>query len=572
MPTYLITAPDGRKFRVTGQGSRDDALRQVQASYQSETQPDDGAAREARMAQLRAQNPGEYDPGSKDFQQRFGPVAGRSFAQNFGEGVGKSFVDTGRGLKQLVVETGDALNIISPSMNDLVRGETPTQRLRREASEIAARDAPLMRTAGGVTGYIGGNLAQLAVPVGGVTAKSASLAGRFGTGALIGAALANTQPVTAEQTRLGNTMLGAAAGAGGEAVSAGIGKLVSPSARVSPEVAALAQKADDLGIPLRAEQVTGSRPLAGVSAALDTIPFSGRDAAREAQRAAFNRAVARTFGENTDNLTTAVKNGQARLGARYDAILKNNPVSVDAQFTTDLARVVQDAQSELTDTQMNVLLKQVQNIQQAGANGQINGQAAYNLKKILDRIGKSQDSSLSYHAGELRNALMEAVDRSMPAQVAKQFADTRAQYANLISVRRLLKAGADGGVTPARLSNVKNLRGDLKDVADVGATFLREPFGNSGTANRIIGASLLGGTGAGYLGGTGLGGLLEPATLGAASATIGTARAANALLGSRPVVNNILYGIPGVQPLLPHTNRLLPLLGASGAAGAIASQ
>lgn len=512
---------------------------------------------------LKAENPGEYDPSSKAYQAKYGPVSGRSFAQNFGEGVGKAFVDTGRGVRQLAIEAGDKLNLVSPTMTDLVRGETPTQRVRREASETAAQDAPLMRTAGGVTGYIGGQLAQTAVP-GGALPRAASFGARLVQAGATGGALANLQPVTAEQSRLANTALGAGGAMLGESVATGIGALASKSSKVTPEIQQLAEEAQRRGIPLRAEQVSGSRPLAGISAATDMIPFSGRDAARQAQRAGFNRAVANTFGENTDNLATAVRQGQARLGAQYDAILKTNPVRMDPQFTNDLQGVVQNAATELTDAQMAPLLKQVQNIQQAGAAGQIDGQAAYNLKKILDRIGKSNDTSLAYHAGELRAALMSALDRSMPPNVAQEFAQTRAQYANLISVRRLLKAGADGGVTPAALGNVKNLRGDLKTVADIGSQFLKEPFGNSGTANRLVGAGLLGGAG--------VAGLMEPTTLLATGATIGTARGANALLQSQPAVNYLLYGSPTMQRALPYTNTLLPLLGAAGAAGTIASQ
>lgn len=38
MPTYLVTAPDGRKFRVAGEGTQEDALAQVQAQYQQQSQ------------------------------------------------------------------------------------------------------------------------------------------------------------------------------------------------------------------------------------------------------------------------------------------------------------------------------------------------------------------------------------------------------------------------------------------------------------------------------------------------------------------------------------------------------
>lgn len=550
MPTYLITAPDGRKFKVTGEGSRDAALAHIQSTYQAAPKPD-----------LKAQDPSEYDPNSQAFQDKYGPVAGRSFAQNFTEGVGKSFVDTGRGVKQLAIEAGDKLGLVQSNIQDTIRGESATQRARREASENARMDAPLMHTGGGVTGYIGGQLSQLAIP-GGAVPRAASLAGRVGAAAAGGALFANTQPVTSEQSRLGSTALGAAGGAAGELAAAGIGRLAQPSQRVTPEVEALARRAEELGIPLRAEQVSQSRPLAGISASLDAIPFSGRDASRQAQRAAFNRAVAHTLGEETDNVGTAVNQATHRLGARYDDILRNNAVVADNEFINELDTALQAARGELTDPQFGVIQRQVNSIlDKVGDNNEIDGQAAYNIKKLLDRINRSGDSSLRHHAAELRDALLGALNRSLPDDVAQEFRQVRNQYSNLIAVRRLVRAGAEGNVTPAALGNVRNLRGELRDVANVGAQFLREPFGNSGTANRMIGAGLLGGAG--------VGALVEPTTLLAAGATAGSARGANALLQSQPVVNYLLEGSPLLQRASPYANALLPRLGA---AGAIASQ
>lgn len=542
MPTYLITAPDGRKFNVSGPGTQEEALAHIQSTYQP-------------PRNLKAENPGEYDASSPEFQAKYGPTSASSFGQNMVEGVGKSMVDTGRGVQQLGVEVGDKLGVVNQTSQDLIRGESPTDRVRRQASEVAQQDAPLMHTGGGVTGYIGGQIAQAAIP-GGALGRAATLGGRLAQGAGAGAALANTQPVTSEQTRLGATALGATGGAVGEGIASGIGKLASASSKITPEVRALAEKAQELGIPLRAEQLSKSRPLAGVSAALDAIPLSGRDASREVQRAAFNRAVAKTFGEDTDNVATAVKQGTARLGAKYDAVLRNNPVKADDTFVNELSDVVQAARGELTDQQFGVIARQADDIlSKVGAGDKIDAQAAYNIKKTLDRISKSQDTSLGHHAGELKDVVLSALDRSLPEDVASSFAQTRKQYANLISVRRLVKAGAEGNVTPASLGNVKNLRGDLKDVADVGAQFLKEPFGNSGTQNRLIGASILGGAG--------VASVVNPASLVSIGASLAAGRTANKILQSRIAIKYLLKGSPAAQKLLSSTRHVLPLAGAA---------
>ncbi|MBK9497747.1 MAG: hypothetical protein IPO08_25195 [Xanthomonadales bacterium] len=138
--------------------------------------------------------------------------------------------------------------------------------------------------------------------------------------------------------------------------------------------------------------MTGSRPLAGISAALDAVPFSGRDASRNAQRSAFLRAMTRTFGENSDNVTTAVRSGEKNLGAKYDAVLGKYGIKADNQLLSDIDEVLQAARAELTDQQFGVIQRQGrQHPVKVGAGDAIDAQAGYNIKAPLDRSA-SQDS------------------------------------------------------------------------------------------------------------------------------------------------------------------------------------
>lgn len=533
MPTFDITAPDGRKFRVSGpEGSTaEQALERVKAQYASA--PD--AAPKPQMAP----------------EEPYSPTEGQSFFQNFAQGVGKSFVDTGRGISQLAADAGAKL---APSVFGPIAAD-----IRAKADEAARLDRPLMSTGGGILGTIGGQAAQFAVPVGGAMSGAAKLGTRLLRGAGVGAVIANTQPVTGDQTRLGNTVAGAVGGAAGEGIAAGIDRVAAgASNKITPAVRQLADKArNKWGIPLRAEQVTQSRAMQGVSAGLEMIPFSGRDASRNAQREAWNRALSRTVGQNDTNLRTAIDNAENALSAKYNAYLRN-PVSDDPQLRSGVQRVLSEAQAELDPQQFARLEKQAQNLLAKSANGTIDGRAVYNTKKILDRLAKSTDSSLKFHAQEMRGELFEAINRSLPD--AQGFAQVRGQYGNLITLRRGLRAGAEGTVTPARLATM-DTRGDLKELADIGATFLTEPFGNSGTANRTFGSALVGGSIPAAF--------VEPTAAAVGAGMVGGARATNALLQSPAFVNYQLGGSNALRTALPYTNQLLPLFGATGA---IASQ
>jgi hypothetical protein len=66
MPSYVITAPDGKKYRVTGEGTQQEALSQFQAQYTPSRVTAEG---------LKASNPSEYDSASPEFQAKYGPGA-----------------------------------------------------------------------------------------------------------------------------------------------------------------------------------------------------------------------------------------------------------------------------------------------------------------------------------------------------------------------------------------------------------------------------------------------------------------------------------------------------------------
>src|SRR6478736_1050422 len=154
MATYLITAPDGKKYKVSGEGSQEDALSHFQAQYAAQD-----AGRQDRIAAIKVSDPSEYDPSSKEYQAKYGPT--RGFLSNAAAGAGKFLYDAARGVGQM---TG---------LND-----------QASVDEAKRLDAPLMRTGGGKVGNIAGG-AVFSAPAmlipGANTAAGAALIGA-GTG------------------------------------------------------------------------------------------------------------------------------------------------------------------------------------------------------------------------------------------------------------------------------------------------------------------------------------------------------------------------------------------------------
>lgn len=322
-------------------------------------------------------------------------------------------------------------------------------------------------------------------PAATVAGKVADLATRIAGGAAVGGASAGL--IEPENTKAGAIIGGAlpvavrAAGAAGSAVR----NAVTPE--VSPEVSALYQKAKDLGIDIPADRIVNSKPLNAVASSLNYIPLSGRAGTEERMVSQLNRAVSRTFGQDSDNVTQALRKAATDLGDKFEVTLKSNTVKADNQLVNDLVSNLETAHKELGTDGARIIGNQVDEIMgKVGANGEIDGQAAYNIKKALDRIG-NRNAPEAYYARELKKSLMGALNRSLGPDEAAAFAKTRQQYGNMLDLENLAQNGAEGGVSIGRLANLKNINNPaLQDIADIAAQFVRTRESPHGAMQRVM--------------------------------------------------------------------------------------
>lgn len=365
------------------------------------------------------------------------------------------------------------------------------------------------------TGAAPGAINMLTRAAGGAINGAASTAlinpSEAGTGALIGGGL----PV-------GLSGLNKLAPAMGGALRGGT---------VSDEVRTLAAKAKELGIDIPADRLVNSKPMNALASALNYVPFSGRAASESLMDSQLTRAATRTFGQDSTNMTQALRKAGDDLGTKFDAVLKNNSVNFSQKFMTDIADIYNTAQKELGSDGLKAIGGQIDELIAKGANGTIDGQAAYNIKRTLDRIGQ-RNAPEAYHALELKKALMDALNDSIGPDAAKAFAKTREQYGNMLALEKLAKNGADGDISIARLANMQNINNKpLQDIADIAAQFVKPREGQHGAMQRAVA-----GMAAGTVGG--------PAGFAAA---VGGGRAANMLLNSSMAKNFALKdpAVPG---------------------------
>jgi len=361
---------------------------------------------------------------------------------------------------------------------------------------------------------------------------------RIAGGAITGGASAGL--VNPEDARTGAMIGGALPVATKTAGMVGnsIGKAVS-GGQLAPEVKALATRAKDLGIDIPADRLVNSKPLNALASSLDYVPGSGRAATMGKMEDQLNTAVSRTFGQNSSNVTQALRKAGDELGGKFDKVLSQNTVKVDSQFLNDLTDATQMASKELGSDGARIIQNQVDEIlAKASQVGEIDGQAAYNIKKTLDRIGK-RNSPEAFYALDLKQKLMEALNRSLGPAEAEAFKAVRQQYGNMLSLEKIAQNGAEGGISIGRLANMRNINNpELQELADISAQFLKSREGAHGAAQRV-------GAGALALGLTGPGGL---------AAGVATGRGTNMLLNSN-VMKSAVMG-------QPQSNQLLRLLGA----------
>lgn len=370
----------------------------------------------------------------------------------------------------------------------------------------------------------------------GVRAAGGAITGGLSSGMVnpedvpMGLAVGGAMPIAAK-----------AAGVVGDAIGKGVraaGRSVV--GEVSPEVAALAQRAEQLGINVPADRIVNSKPMNALAASLNYVPFSGRAGTEEAMGQSMNRALSRTFGQDSDNVTMALRQASGDLGAKFDTVLQGNTVKLTPAFKTALADAENQATNELGPDAAAIIHKQIAQLQTKGATGEIDGQAAYNIKKALDRIGGG-NSDAAFYARDLKKKLMDALNDSLGPTEAESFANVRKQYGNMLALENLAQNGAEGGVSVGRLANLKHINNpDLQELADISAQFLRTRESPHGAMQRLM----IGGA-AGAAGGV--------SALPVMAATAGAGRAANALLNSTAARNAVL----GVQSQPNAVQRLL---------------
>ena len=408
-----------------------------------------------------------------------------------------------------------------------------------------------LASTGRILGQIAGTAPTMAVaPLG-----AATTAARVGNAALQGAAAAGLTSSQSEES------LGAQAGTSA-AISAALpvaGKVLK-GATLDPAVKALQQA----GVELTPGQLVGGvlKKLEDASTSLlgvgNIVQNAQRRSLESFNRVAINKALApigKTLPKDTPVGREAIDFAERAISKAYDDLVPKLSGQLDQKLADDLAKVQlktkflpQDAQGQLASIIDNEILTRIP------GNGAFDGKTLQSINVRLGELTRNYSKSLDANQRELGRALREVDDafkkmiyRVNPQEAKNLTALERASASQMRVTEAAAASGSDAGVfTPAQFSNaVKKLesgkrkkafgagRSLMQDISDPAKQVLPSSLNNSGTTDRLMLTSLIGG-------GAGLAGLTPQAL--AAAGIIGAAytkpgvAATKALLSARPKV------------------------------------
>lgn len=386
-------------------------------------------------------------------------AAGQSTAQNLLAGIGGGMMSLYLGGKQM-------LGMASPE----------------EIADHKRAMAGLSTTKAGATGDFLGQ-AALTLPASFIPGAN-TLAGA----AILGGVTGALQPVSPDQSRAQNTVLGAAGGAAGKWVGdkvlrvlqgsgAGAGSNAAATASASPGTAsagasvtggatargtgggfnygavgsdvsaglteaqrALMERGQAMGMQLTPGQASGSRALQQLEAKLESQPMtSGRfNAIKANNQTILNRVASGSIGEAADVLDSHVlQQAQDRISNVYKLVADKTPRSIDQnQFIGRLAGIENDFEGLLPGSVLdNPLTKRLFGYAEKG---QATGEQLQDLASKLGRAAHNQmtstngDRQLGMALFKVKDMADDLLASGLNGKTLQAFDSARGQYRNLM--------------------------------------------------------------------------------------------------------------------------------------------
>lgn len=473
MPVFMVSSPDGKKYRVNAPegATQQDAIARVQA-------------------QLGTPTPTPQAPVPDQMSNTDIAVDNAIQGATFGFG------------DEIIAGIGGAL---SPDLSyGDIKGQAE-QELQQgmEQNPLLALGSQLatgLATGGAFGGTKAGSALANYVGSGNVPAR---IAKGFGAGALSGSlygAGTAEQGETAQGAGQG-AILGGLVGGAIPAVGSALSQLAKPLnpaiSEGKQQVAKLAQK---YGIPIGLDDLSDSKFYKTLISEGENIPFSGSADKYAKQQDAFTKAAAKSIGVEGDSLTPEVM-GEAykAIGKQFDDLTKGKTFGYNDHVKAQIDEIKEIADAGgFGATGAAQFQKYIADLTEGMKENVISGEALSKLRSKLNRIGRNAaDENAKGLANSLEGAISDFITDGAPEALKK----AKYQYKNFLSLEPLAqKAQVEGKINPSLLADrVRQIykrdftlgkAGELGDLARVGQ-LIKPQIPNSGTSQRTMARNLL---------------------------------------------------------------------------------
>ena len=260
---------------------------------------------------------------------------------------------------------------------------------------------------------------------------------------------------------------------------------------------------------LTAGQRTGNDALKFAESFLGDGPLAGQGASRIQRRGQeqFTEAAMRRAGAGPDAAPEVLAGNQARLGDQFRDLSARNNLTPDNQFVTDIVEAARSYRRVPDSQQRQMVQGYIDDILDHVRAGAMPGPQYQEMRSRLSRQSNSlrqSDPTLSEALRDMRNALDNAMERSIPAGSgdAELWRQSRREYGSQKTIEKAAsragEATAEGQIVPANLRNAipkagggyARGEGDFSELARAGSGVM-QPLPNSGTAQRNALTNLL---------------------------------------------------------------------------------
>lgn len=313
----------------------------------------------------------------------------------------------------------------------------------------------------------------------------------------------------------------------------GKGAALALAPNIPKETAVLAKRAVDLGIDLRLDQISPTRARKSIQKISQDLPFSGVDASEAANKAEWNRGVAKTIGQESDSLgPETIQKFHADAASKFNSAVGNGDFKVigsDLQkirsiednlpknVTEDIAKIVRSHTSQFRNdlTPVTSVKTASSGIDDFGAavtksiktakSPIISAQKLASLRSDLIQSLPKIDPKARPHVSEIIDIIDDIAERNISPDNISKLKQARREWRNFKTIEPLLEKSTDGMINPTdlmqRVAASKYIKAsklavgedDLVDLARIGKQFLVKAGGSDTVAKSV----LVGGSAAG---------------------------------------------------------------------------